>query len=64
MKFELNEREQETAKKWRHPCWPKKQAKAHNPEYTFGNGSGIGRHVYIRCMQCGVTKDITDYESW
>ena len=31
---------------------------------SYDSGGGIGRNVYIKCLRCGCSHDITDYGSW
>lgn len=32
--------------------------------YIVESGGGIGISIYITCLKCGETKNITDYDEW
>lgn len=62
MKFELNEKEQKSAKKFREKI-KKKYGSYGLITYSFSE-TGIGCNIKIKSDQSNKIKDITDYKSW
>ena len=62
----LSELEDERAKKFveeHRKCFVNRGLGSTNIEYIFCS-TGIGDIVKIRCSECGIEEELTDYDSW
>jgi hypothetical protein len=67
MRFELNEREKESAEIFekKHLNCAKKHPSTIGGAVTYCfTPTGVGLSISIKCNVCNKEKDITDYESW
>ena len=63
MKFELNEKEVEKVELLKASV-KELYGEVGDVSYSFSSGGGIGQTVRITFEKYGITKNITDYESW